>query len=136
MATYKELALAYLDKEGIKYAEMEKGAIRITFGGDNMDSIRQYLFFDEDGEPILQARSWEVAKFKESKRAAAIDLCNTLNREYRWVRFTLDDDGDINVVADCYMTKESAGPITYNIVSRMVNIIDDVYPRFMKALWG
>lgn len=136
MADYKKLALAYLDEKGIKYTIMEKGAVRIGFSGDNMDSIRQYLFFDEDGEPLLQTRCWDIAKFKESKRADGNMLCNDLNREYRWVRFTIDDDGDVNVVADCYMTADSAGPITFNIVNRMVNIIDDVYPRFMKALWG
>ena len=70
------------------------------------------------------------------KSAAQGFACNSLNQEYRWVRFYLDKDWDLICEADALLDPSSGGEECLSIVRRMVNIIDEAYPKFMKALWA
>lgn len=63
----------------------------------------------------------------------AIELCNTINSEYRWVNFYLYNDEQIVCSADTYVTPETCGNFCLKTIFRMAAIIDEVYPEFAKA---
>ena len=68
--------------------------------------------------------------------AKGINVCNELNRKFRWVKFYIGSDGDVNAQIDAYIDEESCGFICKSLVSRTVNIVNEGYPTFMKALWS
>ena len=135
MANYKNLFMRYMDDEGIKYTDVKENVVKVVYTGDNLKSIPIFVFFDKDGDPLVSFKCWEIANFKD-KEAVGIITCNQLNNQYRWVTFYVDDDADVITQIDSYVDENTCGPICMSLVRRMVNIVDEAYPEFMRALWG
>ncbi|MBR5774415.1 MAG: YbjN domain-containing protein [Clostridia bacterium] len=135
MADYKSIFMSYLDQEGIKYTDRSEFVVKVVYSGDNLNTIPIYVFFDEDRDPIVQLQCWEIINFK-GKIGRAVEACNTLNNEYRWIKFRVDNDADIVASIDAYIDAETGGPECLNLVRRIVNIVDDAYPTLAKALWA
>jgi hypothetical protein len=93
------------------------------------------VFFDEDDDPVVQLVCWEILNFK-AREEQAIQLCNKLNLQYRWVKFYIDNDKDMVASLDATFDEETCGEICLSLVRRMVSIIDDVYPEVAKARWA
>lgn len=134
--SYKSIYLRYMDKNEIKYVDRDDRTVRVTYGGDNLNSIPIYVTFDKDDKNQAQFSCWNIAKFPDNKLEQAYKICNDLNTEYRWVKFYIDSDKDIRCEMDACFEEYSVGANCASLVRRMVNIIDDVYPTFMKAMWG
>ena len=135
MANYKQLFMRYMDQEGIKYTDTGDNTVKVVYTGDNIKSIPIFVYFDKDGDPIIQLKCWEIANFK-NKEAKGMIACNQTNKEWRWIKFYLDDDADIIAGCDAYIDDVTCGKECLSLVRRMVNIIDDAYPTFGKALWS
>ena len=136
MASYKELFMSYMDCNGIKYTDVKENVVRVVYTGDNLKTIPIYVFFDADGDPLVSFKCWEIANFKDEKMAGGVIACNLLNKKYRWVKFYLDDDSDVVAQIDAYVDEETCGSECLSLVKRMVNIIDEGYPTFMRAIWA
>ena len=135
MANYKQLFMRYMDAEGIKYVDRDEFVVKVTYTGDNMKSIPVFVFFDEDGDPIVQMKCWDIANFK-GKEAKAVLACNEMNKNWRWIKFHLDDDADIVASIDAYIEPTTCGEECMRLVRRVVNITDEAYPTFARALWA
>ena len=127
----------YLDAKDIRYTQGErnKNMFRIPYSGDNINTIPIHVIFDEDGDPFVQLRCWDLQNFK-SNPAVAVVLCNDLNEEYRWIKFYLDKDRDIVAALDAVFDTDECGSYCMSLVMRMVNILDDAYPKIAKARWS
>ncbi len=136
MANYKSLFMSYLDNNNIKYSEPRELAVKIVYKGDNLNSIPVWVFFDEDGDPLVSFKCWDITNFKGDKVATGILSCNELNSKYRWIKFYVDDDGDVIAETDAYIDSNSCGETCHYLVRRMVSIIDKAYPTLMKAQWS
>lgn len=136
MVNYKSLFMRHMDREGVKYTEMDNRVVKVVYTGDNLKTIPVYVFFDADGAPLISVKCWEIANFKDDKMAGGMIACNMLNKEYRWVKFFLDDDSDVVAQIDAYVDESTCGGECLSLVKRMVNIIDEGYPTFMRAIWG
>jgi hypothetical protein len=136
MADYKNLFTRFLDRNDIKYSEPKDNVVKVVYTGDNLKTIPIFVFFDADGDPLVSLKCWEIANFRDEKYASGIIACNDLNKEYRWVCFYIDDDHDVVAQIDAYVDEETCGNICTSLVKRMVNIIDDGYPKIMEALWS
>ena len=134
MANYKRLFLRQMDSKGIKYEDKDDFIVKVTFSGDNLKSIPVYVFFDKDGDPMVQFKCWNIANFK-GKEDKGIVACNKLNAEYRWVKYYLDSDADVVASLDGYIDEMTCGDECIKLVSRVVNITDDAYPTFARAMW-
>ncbi len=135
MANYKKVFMKYMDSKGIKYTETDTYVVRVSYSGDNMTKIPVYVFFDSDGDPIVQFKCWEIANFKD-KLAEGLIVCNMLNAKYRWVKFYLDDDRDVVCTCDAVLDIDTCGPECLSLVNRVVNITDESYPDLMRALFN
>ncbi len=135
MQYFAQAFMEYMDREGVKYTKQKDHVVKVAYSGDNMDSIPIFVFFDEDNEPLVAFKCWDIMNFK-SNEAAALVVCNTLNSEYRWVKFFLDKDKDIVASLDAMVDRQTCGEECLSLVRRMVNILDDVYPRIAKARWA
>ena len=135
MANYKQQFMTYMDRQGIKYTDVSDYVVRVSYSGDNMETIATYVFFDEDGDDMVQVACSSIANFKDSM-AAGLVACNTMNAKYRWVKFYLDKDCDLECTIDVYIDESTCGSECLRLVKRVVNIVDEAYPIFMKARWS
>ncbi len=136
MANYKNLFLRFMDREEVRYTEMDDHVVKVVYTGENLKTIPIFVFFDENGEPLISVKCWEITNFKDDKMAGGMIACNMLNKQYRWVKFFLDDDSDVVAQIDAYVDEPTCGSECLSLVRRMVNIIDEAYPTFMRALWS
>ena len=133
---YKRQYELYMDEKGIKYTELDEKSLRVTYVGDNLKTIPISVFFEEDGDPMVTLKCWEIAQFKEEKVGKGLFTCILKNKEYRWVKFYIDDDSDVVASCDSFIDTGNVGESCHFLVRTMVNIIDAVYPAFMEALWS
>ena len=136
MANYKALFLNYLDSKGIKYDDRDDFHVVVTYSGDNIRGMRIHVSFDKDGDGIIQMYAWDIGRFDGDKYAKGLITCNELNAKYRWVKFYLDKDKDVCVSMDAYIDETTVGQECLSLVRRMVNISDEAFPVFMKALYA
>ncbi len=134
MQQYAQLFCNYMDETGIKYTVKKDHVILVSYSGENMESIPIYVFFDEDNDPFVQLKCWDILNFK-NKGADALIVCNSLNAEYRWLKFFLDKDEDIVASLDAIVDTATCGEECMGLVRRFVNILDEAYPQIAKARW-
>lgn len=135
MLHFAQMFVDYMDQEDIKYTVSSDNVIKVTYTGDNLDSIPVYVIFDEEGDEYVEFKCWDIANFK-NREAKAIEVCNELNAKYRWVKFYMDSDKDIIVSIDAVVDSATCGEECLSLVRRVVNITDEAYPEIAKARWA
>ncbi len=129
--------ISYLESKSLKYSveELESDtAVTIGFDMSNT-SLRVRIFFDDDNMHVA-LRCFGFVKIKQEQFANALMTCNKCNQDYRWVKFVIDDDMDINAYDDAVTSPDAAGEEVFELMTRMLSIVDDCYPIFMKNIWG
>ncbi len=126
-----------LDKEGIKYStdERENDTVLTCGAGLKNTSVKLNVFIDNNNTHVA-LRCFGFIRVSQDKFANALITCNTCNQEYRWVKFTIDEDMDINAQDDAIVSAETAGTEIWELMRRMFNIVDECYPVFMKSIWA
>lgn len=135
MANYKKQFMNFLDSKGIKYVDKDEFVVKVSYNGKNLKNISSYTFFDDDGGSTVQVRCWEIANFK-GKEAKGLIACNKANYTYRWLKFYLDKDMDVVASIDARLDPNSSAEECLEMVLRLINVIDEAYPMFAKALWA
>lgn len=135
---YKETVTAYFDSQGIKYLNSvdQPSRISLLFNTDNIPQITVNVFFDEQDKPNVQFVGYDIVKFNEENLIKGLEICNKLNMEYRWLTFFINDSHSLVVNADALYNTENCGEISLSYIMRMVNIVDEAYPKIMKNLWS
>ncbi len=134
MANYKQAFMSYMDEKGVRYDDIGEDLVRVTYNGEKQKTIPVVVSFDKDGGNLVSFHCWDIASFKE-KPADGLVACNFLNSKYRWVKFYITDKSDA-VCSNDALLDEDCGAECLQLVLRMVDIIDDAYPVFMKALYS
>lgn len=115
--------------------EDRKEHIRISFDGDHGNTITLIYIFDPDGTTV-NIKVFSVCKVPSAKLMDMYVLMNELNYEYRWIKFFIDSDDEVTVSDDAVIEPATAGEELFELMQRFLNIIDEVYPRIMKVVWG
>ena len=93
------------------------------------------LILDSDGD--CKIRCYIARNMHYSKRAAMLEVINTLNSKYRYITVSLDSDGDIlaaydfTIFGNAIVADKQVGTMVY-LVS---DIIDKCVPAIMKVIW-
>ena len=76
---------------------------------------------------------YQVPKAKQKKMLEAV---NELNLKYRFLRFYMDDDGDVSVAYDFpdRLDDASIGKAAFEILVRTLKVMSMAYPALMEAL--
>jgi hypothetical protein len=66
-----------------------------------------------------------------------LDVCNTLNEKYRFTKFSLNRDGNMNMKYDLPATigDESIGETCFDIFVILIQILNQGYPLITEALY-
>lgn len=106
----------------------------MQFGLKNGGSYRiKYISIDNDNDVVV--RVFGLVSVSEEQRLSMLELINEINAEYRYIKLCCDDDGEINIEYDFQLSSSHPEDSATEIVSRFVKIIDEIYPRLMRALW-
>ena len=110
--------------------------LEVRFSEDNLITTIRVIALNEG--KVLQVSSDTFAKIPLDKLSAVYPVINTLNCDYRFVKFTLDEDNEISAHWDLpdNVSPDSVGRVIVEIVIRMSQILDTAYPKLMKALWS
>ena len=84
----------------------------------------------------MAVRVIALTRVEEEKVPVILPVINELNVKYRFVKFTLDKDNDINVEYDYPVSCSNPGESAEEIMIRFVQIIDESYPSLMRAMWA
>lgn len=71
-----------------------------------------------------------MIKYDPAKLNDVMDVCNTLNTNFKFVRYSCDaETGCVVAQLDTVFTPESAGTVCSAPVQLMVALLDDAYPQ-------
>lgn len=96
-------------------------------------------FISRDNDNDVAARIFGlITNTPKEKRARVMEACNVLNDTIRFMKFSLDTDGDINVDYDfpVHSPDNSIGEIAFEVFVRSMHILNSEYSIFMKALYS
>lgn len=122
---------------GIKYrVEEGKTTSRVVAGftPKNGSAIR-VNFISSDDDNDVSVRVIAIVSATDDKREAILNVANECNAAYRYCKFVVDDDNDVNAEFDFPVRTQNVGPVAVEIFIRFMKIIEEVYPKFMKTLW-
>ena len=137
MATYKEAFVEFLQKENLKYQDIDERAIRISWDAENIASGLDILvIFDKDNHNGVHFMCGGFCKAPENKLSALLMACNAANKQYRWIKFYIGDNQDIMAEDDAILDMANVGEECIELVARMVRVVDEAYPSFMKAIYA
>lgn len=131
MGNYKQLCMEHFDKIGIKYINVGENLLRVMSNESNLQAS-VLIFFDPDGSEMVEFKHFDIINMS-GKRDKAIEVCNTINSQYRWVKFYTDDKNNVCGGTDAYVTQSDCGDICFKMLVRMVTIVNEVYPEFARA---
>lgn len=128
-------------KEGLKFSveeEEKRSYITAGFSIKSGPNVRM-LFISRDDDNDVSLRLFGVlSSVDESKVPEITKIVNECNCTYRFVKFCIDSDNDVNVECDLpeRTPDDGVGPMCAEYFIRTMKILDEVYPKFMKALWA
>ena len=128
------------DKKGVKYRVDTAGNAEIVCAGFSIDEgpfvIARFISRDNDNDVALRVLSL-INNVPEAKRARVMEACNVLNNKVRYMKFYIDEDGDVNVEFDfpVNVCDECLGEAAYDMFQRIMAILKGEYTLFMKALY-
>lgn len=128
------------DKKGIKYRVDTAGDAEIVCAGFSIDGgpsvIARFISRDNDNDVALRVLSL-INNVPEAKRARVMEACNVLNNKVRYMKFYIDEDGDVNVEFDfpVNVCDECLGEAAYEMFQCIMAILKGEYTLFMKALY-
>ena len=79
-----------------------------------------------------------VNKVPEEKRYRVLEACNTLNSKYRFLKFNMDTDNDVQVEYDLPVSTgdDCLGEMAFEILIRTMQILNEGYILIAKALYA
>lgn len=110
-------------------------SVEAGYTGDNAPNfIVRFISTDDDNDVAVRILSF--VRVPDSKHTAVLEAINSLQRRFRYVNFTIDDDGEVNIGYDFPLRTANVGDVAVEMFIRMVKIADEAYPLFMKAIWS
>ena len=130
-----------MDKQGLKYSIEEFDNSSVVFAGFGIEkgaNIRvQFVSQDNDNDVAIRLYGL-VNNVGTDKLDKVLRVINECNMNYRYVKFVLDKDRDINIEYDIPMKASDAtvGAEACEVFIRIMKIADECYPKIMSALWS
>ncbi len=129
-AAFQEAGLKCTVEEG-----EERCAIKAGISGDHCN-YRVYLISRDAESNDFALRVFQLANIPEGKKGAVLSVLNDMHEKFRFFKFVVDEDGDLNVEYDFPKEGGDPGKAAVEMVIRLMQIVDDIYPPVMKVLWS
>jgi len=132
-----QVTMAHFDAKGLKYRQLDDEAMRVTIGGvPKIGDVDIIVIFGED-ETDAALRCFNVCSFDKSKIEALYKACSVMNKKYRWVKFYVDEEREVIVAEDdAVIQLDGCGEEVEELVFRMLDVVKNAYPEFMRAIYA
>lgn len=91
------------------------------------------LFANTDDDTDTAVRVFKLFHVGMFKKAKALEACNELNNKFRYAKFVVDKDGDLNVEYDMTVRGCDPAAASLELVIRFSKIIEEAYPVLAAA---
>ncbi len=125
----------YFESKETKLNELEEDLLKI---GWNFQGGSMVVFFKfDDTDTHVHLEGLDFIRVPEDKFDSMYKVLNECNDSYSHVKFVLDtENGQICARDDDVIQLDSCGAECFELMIRMVKVVEDAYPRFMKAMWA
>ncbi|MDM5314920.1 YbjN domain-containing protein [Fictibacillus sp. b24] len=116
------------NEDGSSFFRVEQ---RLKSGGSVILAVNFYT-----NDDLVEIYVFNIAEIRDAyKKETALKLINELNREYRYSKFTLENDS-VNSTY-CMMFEDNFNPsLVLRQLILALNSAEDAYPKFMKVAWA
>ncbi len=105
--------------------------LKVSVGNDHSYTI---YFISNDDNNNVAVRIFGLVSVDKSRWISILPVLNHLNEKYRYAKFTLDGDGDINLEYDYSISCPDPAASAFEIVTRITRIVNESYPTILRAL--
>ena len=127
-----------LKNAGLKCQAIDLGELSFVqagFTGENCTVSLRFISADNDND--VKVMTEDIAKVNSAKQDRMYVVLNNLNVKYKYVKFTMDDNGGVCAQYDVPISVgDCLGAVALEIALRFAKIVDDAYPEIMKIIWG
>lgn len=110
-------------------------AVRVGLSCDNCSFEALYISRDDDND--VSMRIFELLKFPEARTDDVIRIANDANYNFRFLKFCVDVDSHVvHVEFDFPINTGDPGETAYEMLQRAGDIVDEMYPKFMRCIYG
>ena len=130
-----KLVAQYLESKDTKASQVDDDVLRIgwNFEGSSIDIFFQF----DESDTHVHLEGINFVTVPEDKYDRMYKVLNQVNNEYKLVKFTLDEEnGQIIARDDAVIQLDSCGEECFELMIRMVQIVEDAYPTLMKGIWA
>ena len=126
---------AFLKEKNIKVSELREDLLMVEVGFST-GSVKIFVKFNESGDQVY-LEGIDFIRVPTEKYEMIYNTLNECNNRYLHVKFVLDTkEGQLSARDDDIIQPDSCGEECFKLIARMARIIEDAYPRFMKALYA
>lgn len=107
--------------------ERENSSAVVT--GFNMKTGNEMqVFFISAADNDAAVRVFQFFQIPEGRRSEGLQACNRLNRDYRFAKFVLEEDGWVGIQMDMPVEAKPIGQVCLELLMRLLNIAEEAYP--------
>ena len=127
----------YFDSKGLRYDMSDDGQMISTgFELKNCPGIKVLIVFDP-GDESVSLRSKDIARIPEEKKDSMFAVVNSLNAEFRWIKFVInEEDNTLFAEDDAVIQLDSCGEEILECCLHFAAIIDKAFPQIMSSIFG
>ena len=125
----------FLESQDTKPTQLKENLLRTGWNFDG-GSIEIFFKFD-DSDTHVHLEGLNFIKVPENKYDVMYKAINECNDRFTHIKFVLDtEDGQIAARDDDIIQLDSCGPECFELMLRMVKVVEAAYPILMKAMWA
>lgn len=113
----------------------DKSVLKAKFNAKQAGSV-ELLYISTDDDSDVAVRIFHYVKGMPAKAPELLGAINELNCKYRFVKFVMDNDCDIQIEYDLPVRCADPGQTAVEMANRLVDIAEEAYPVIMRALWA
>ena len=105
-------------------------------GAKNIPKLEVMLIVDAEGD--CKIRNYLIRDISEKKRQRMLEIVNDLNKKFRYITFSIDEDGDLLAAYDFSIFSTDKEVVDKQVGTMLCitgEIMDKCFPKIMKALW-
>lgn len=132
---YDELKIQNPNLKMFTEEKENRSEVWLEFGIKNGGNYR-IRFINTSDNNDTAVRVFNLITVEKNQIARILPVINQLNGKYRFFKFYCDENGEINLIYDFLPNSIYPEKSTMEVLTRVVDIVDTVYPVIMRALWN
>lgn len=133
----EDIAEYFTEKQIVFHIQENENSSRIAAAVVVDYTTFTIYFIANDDSNDISVRVPHFVRFKPQNQRDMLRIANRMNDKYRFVKFTVNDESEaITIEYDFAEKTENIGEAAEEMFRRIMQIAEESYPEFMRAIWG